>query len=283
MGIERPEFNVEDPFTWGLADARRRVFAVAVQDGRVYYSVAKPLQVWSVGLNSDGSFADDARAEFDVKDTPNDNIVTSIVFDGPDTLYLSQRGGLTGSYDYSIFAKLEKPVVRRYTRNDGRHALVRGGRRVRGRPQAAASLDARRSGAELRLRRRRQHRLRQVSRDAVDHGRASARERGQGARLQGQRASCTACRPPARATSARPTRRPTRPGSSTTTASSMTRTSTAASATSPSTIRAMSSPLRKSRRRLSPPPAPLPHVRRVDQARCARRPRSADPSTAPLP
>ncbi len=119
MGIERPEFNVEDPFTWGLADARRRVFAVAVQDGRVYYSVAKPLQVWSVGLNSDGSFADDARAEFDVKDTPNDNIVTSIVFDGPDTLYLSQRGGLTGSYDYSIFAKLEKPVVRRYTRNDG--------------------------------------------------------------------------------------------------------------------------------------------------------------------
>ena len=119
MGIERPEFNVEDPFTWGLADARRRVFAVAVQDGRAYYSVAKPLQVWSVGLNADGSFADDARAEFDVKDTPNDNIVTNIVFDGPDTLYLSQRGGLTGSYDYSIFAKLEKPVVRRYTRKDG--------------------------------------------------------------------------------------------------------------------------------------------------------------------
>ena len=119
MGIERPEFNVEDPFTWGLADARRRVFAVAVQNGRVYYTVAKPLQVWSVGLNSDGSFADDARAEFDIKDTPNDNVVTSIVFDGPDTLYLSQRGGLTGSYDYSIFAKLEKPVVRRYARKDG--------------------------------------------------------------------------------------------------------------------------------------------------------------------
>ena len=170
MGIERPEFNVEDPFTWGFADARRRVFAVAVQDGRVYYSVAKPLQIWSVGLNADGSFADDARAEFDVKDTPNDNIVTNIVFDGPDTLYLSQRGGLTGSYDYSIFAKLEKPVVRRYTRKDERQALVGGGRRVRRRLQAAASIDARRSGAELRLRRRRHHRLRQMPRDAVDHG-----------------------------------------------------------------------------------------------------------------
>ncbi len=76
------------------------------------------LQIWSVGLNPDGSFADDARAEFDVKDTPNDNIVTDILFDGPDRLYLSQRGGLTGSYDYSIFAKLEKPVVRRYAWND---------------------------------------------------------------------------------------------------------------------------------------------------------------------
>lgn len=117
MGIERPEFDVEEPSTWGFADARRRVFAVTVEGGRVYYSVAKPLQIWSVGLNSDGSFADDARPEFDVKDTTGDNFVTDILFDGADHLYLSQRGGLTGSYDYSIFAKLEKPVVRRYARD----------------------------------------------------------------------------------------------------------------------------------------------------------------------
>ncbi|MFA6139734.1 MAG: hypothetical protein WC684_03345 [Hyphomicrobium sp.] len=122
MGIERPEFNVEEPSTWGFADARRRVFAVAVQDGRVYYSVGKPVQIWSVGLNADGGFADDARAEFDIKDTTNDNVVTDIVFDGPETMYLSQRGGLTGSYDYSIFAKLEKPVVRRYAWNAGEQA-----------------------------------------------------------------------------------------------------------------------------------------------------------------
>ena len=37
-------------------------------------------------------------------------------------MYLSQRGGLTGSYDYSIFAKLEKPVVRRYAWNAGEQA-----------------------------------------------------------------------------------------------------------------------------------------------------------------
>ena len=41
------------------------------------------MQIWSVGLNADGSFADDARAEIDVKDTPSDNVVTDILFDGP--------------------------------------------------------------------------------------------------------------------------------------------------------------------------------------------------------
>jgi hypothetical protein len=119
MGIERPEFNVEEPSTWGFADARRRVFAVTVDDGRVYYSVAKPAQVWSVGLTADGGFADDARIEFDVEDMPGDNFVSEILFDGPGQLFLSQRGGLTGSYDYSIFAKLEKPVVRRYVWSEG--------------------------------------------------------------------------------------------------------------------------------------------------------------------
>ena len=118
MSIDRHDFNVEEPSTWGFADARRRVFAVAVQDGRVYYSVAKPLQIWSVGLHADGSFADDARVEIDIKDSRRDNFVTGIVFDGAGTLYLSQRGGLTGSYDYSVFAKLEKPIVRRYPWSD---------------------------------------------------------------------------------------------------------------------------------------------------------------------
>ena len=68
--IERPEFDVEDPFTWGFADARRLVFAVAVANKRLYYSVAKPLQIWSVGINADGSFADDARLEIEVSGSP---------------------------------------------------------------------------------------------------------------------------------------------------------------------------------------------------------------------
>ena len=118
LSIDRHDFNVEEPSTWGFADAGRRVFAVAVQDGRVYYSVAKPQQIWSVGLHADGSFADDARVEIDIKDLRLDNFVASILFDGAGTLYVSERGGLTGTYDYSVFAKLEKPIVRRYQWSD---------------------------------------------------------------------------------------------------------------------------------------------------------------------
>ena len=114
MSIESPKFDIETPSTWGFADKRRAVFAVAVQDERLYYSTEDGPQVWSVGLNDDGSFADDARFEIDVADTPNGNVVTAIVFDGAGALYVAQRGALVGSYDYSVFAKPEASNVLRY-------------------------------------------------------------------------------------------------------------------------------------------------------------------------
>ena len=114
MSIESPKFDIETPSTWGFADKRRAVFAVAVQDERLYYSTEEGPQVWSVGLNDDGSFADDARFEIDVADTGSGNVVTGIVFDGSGALYLAQRGALVGSYDYSVFAKPEASNVLRY-------------------------------------------------------------------------------------------------------------------------------------------------------------------------
>ena len=66
MSIESPEFSIEDASTWGFADRRRMVFAVTVQGGRLYYSTAEGPQVWSVGLNGDGSFSNDARRELEV-------------------------------------------------------------------------------------------------------------------------------------------------------------------------------------------------------------------------
>jgi len=114
MSIESPDFNVEDPKSWGFAAEGRSVFAVAVQDGRLYYSAAEGPQIWSVGLKDDGSFADDARFEIDVSETASGNVITDIVFDGPDTMYLVQRGEIAGSYDYGVFAKPEDSSVLRY-------------------------------------------------------------------------------------------------------------------------------------------------------------------------
>ncbi|MGE3528744.1 MAG: hypothetical protein AB7G54_04870, partial [Methyloceanibacter sp.] len=114
MNIESPDFNVEDPQSWGFADKTRAVFAVAVQDGRLYYSVAEGPQIWSVGIDQDGSFTDDARLEVDVTGTPAGNVITDIAFDGAGALYLSQRGEIVGSYDYSVFARQEASAVLRY-------------------------------------------------------------------------------------------------------------------------------------------------------------------------
>jgi uncharacterized repeat protein (TIGR01451 family) len=114
MSIESPSFDIENPSTWGVVDKRRAVFAVAVQGERLYYSTAEGPQIWSVGLDDDGSFADDARLEIEVTDTPKGNVITGIVFDGAGALYLAQRGVIVGSYDYSVFAKPEASNVLRY-------------------------------------------------------------------------------------------------------------------------------------------------------------------------
>ncbi len=115
MSIESSAFDADDPATWGFADKRRRVMALAVEVQRLYYSIADGPQIWSVGLTADGGFADDARLEIDVTATPSGTPITAITFDGPGSLYLTQRGDLVGSYDYSVFAKPQSSVVLRYT------------------------------------------------------------------------------------------------------------------------------------------------------------------------
>ena len=115
MDIQSPEFSIEDPGTWGFADRKRLVFAVAVESGRLYYSVFDGPVIWSVGLNADGGFADDARLEIDVTGTPNNNPITAILFDGPGKMYITQRGEIAGSYDYATFARPQASVVYRYT------------------------------------------------------------------------------------------------------------------------------------------------------------------------
>ena len=119
MDIQSPKFSIEDANTWGYSDPRRRVVALAVESGRLYYSVAEGPAVWSVGLAADGGFASDARLEVDVAGTPNSNMITAMAFDGPDKLYLTQRGETAGAYDYGTFARPQASVVYRYSYDTG--------------------------------------------------------------------------------------------------------------------------------------------------------------------
>lgn len=113
MSISSAAFNVEDSATWGYADARRRVFALGIAAGRLYYAVSEGPAVWSVSLTADGGFGADARIELQPDAAPGVEI-TSITFDGAGMMYLAQRGAIEGSYDYTAFAAPAQAQVLRY-------------------------------------------------------------------------------------------------------------------------------------------------------------------------
>lgn len=121
MDIGTATFDSEDPGTWGYTQDDRRVWAVQVHRGRVYYSVGQKAQIWSVGLTRDGAFSGDPRWELTVS-ANQDLAVTDIAFDTRGFMYLAQRGEVENRYDYSRFAESGKAVVIRYWRespNDG--------------------------------------------------------------------------------------------------------------------------------------------------------------------
>lgn len=115
MDIKSNAFQAEDPATWGYADARRRVFGVAISKDRIYYAVTEGPSVWSVSLTDQGDFGDDPRIELEPKGTTSNADITDIVFDGAGVMIISQRGAITGNYDYTTFATPQQSSVLRYT------------------------------------------------------------------------------------------------------------------------------------------------------------------------
>jgi hypothetical protein len=115
MDIHVPAFDSENPETWGYTQDARRIWAVQVHDGRLYYSVGEKAEIWSVGINEDGSFADDPRWELTVK-ADRGLAVTDIAFDNRGFMYLAQRGRIDNRYDYSRFADSGMGEVLRYRR-----------------------------------------------------------------------------------------------------------------------------------------------------------------------
>lgn len=116
MSIASPAFDAGNPATWGYTQPERMVWGMAIYGGRLYYAVSEGPQIWSVGINLDGSFGNDPRWEFDVAAPASTNPVSDILFDSLGRIVLAQRGAQRASYDYSVFAAPSVSSVLRFRR-----------------------------------------------------------------------------------------------------------------------------------------------------------------------
>ncbi|ODT03774.1 MAG: hypothetical protein ABS58_16515 [Mesorhizobium sp. SCN 65-20] len=108
MDIQDAAFDTGNPASWGYTQDERRVWAVAVQGGRIYYAVGDRGEIWSVGIGDKGNFTGDVRREFVVgAGTP----VTDIAFAGGGDMYLAQRARIGN-------AARDKAEVLRYRREN---------------------------------------------------------------------------------------------------------------------------------------------------------------------
>jgi hypothetical protein len=123
--ISNNRFNTENPDTWGYAPSERRVWGLAVYQGRLFYSerngsATEAPQIWSVAIAQDGSFGADARLEVDVAAQPGPYPVSDIAFSQAGAMILAQRAPVAASYNYSAFTKSGEPRVLRYWLKDSR-------------------------------------------------------------------------------------------------------------------------------------------------------------------
>ena len=51
MDITSEAFVASNPATWGFTQIERRIDALAVHEGRLYYAVAEGPEIWSVGID----------------------------------------------------------------------------------------------------------------------------------------------------------------------------------------------------------------------------------------
>ncbi len=104
LNIESPNFDPSKPQTWGLTQIERRIDALAVHEGRLYYSVAEGPEIWSVGIGKDGDFLQDVRFEAGIE-SEEPFPVTSIVFDHDGQMIVAQRGPRQNPADFVRFVE----------------------------------------------------------------------------------------------------------------------------------------------------------------------------------
>ena len=99
LDITAVDFDPASPSTWKTTQAERRVDGMAVHKKRLYYAVADGPEIWSVGLNEDGSFQQDARIETAVS-ASQPGFVTAITFDAAGNMILALRNAVQNTGDY---------------------------------------------------------------------------------------------------------------------------------------------------------------------------------------
>ena len=114
MDISSPQFDTSNPDSWGYTQAERRVWGMAVHNGRLYYATVGTPQIWSVGIGENGSFLDDARLEIQVEGLAGPGPITDMLFDSSGRMYLAQRGKVKPSFNFSEFAEPGQSNVLRY-------------------------------------------------------------------------------------------------------------------------------------------------------------------------
>jgi hypothetical protein len=114
LDITNPQFQADNPATWGYAAPERLIYGLAVQAGRLYYAVAEGLQIWSVEISPDGSFGADARIEIQVSPWDGGSEISKITFDTSGRMLLAERPAPTGAYDFEALAKPGVGRVLRY-------------------------------------------------------------------------------------------------------------------------------------------------------------------------
>lgn len=102
LNIEDEAFDAEDPSTWHYTAPERRVWGLAVHNGRLYYAVGDGPEIWSVGIDpTSGAFSFDARWELTLSDEHGDEEISDIAFGADGSMILAQRGKRVARFDFT--------------------------------------------------------------------------------------------------------------------------------------------------------------------------------------
>lgn len=114
LSIATSKFDSEQPATWSYAPPERLVYGLGVFRGRLYYAVASGLQIWSIGIAADGSFANDAMREISIPPAAGPTEISKITFDDRGRMFLAERPAPTGAFDFEALTPEAIGRVLRY-------------------------------------------------------------------------------------------------------------------------------------------------------------------------